>query len=74
MDSFGDYLIQGEPDKADRAKVWKTAIGLQQVDGLIPSSYLIETARQNIEGDITLDEVKQRIDSYYIQHPTKTDE
>ncbi|MCU0375190.1 MAG: hypothetical protein MUF24_07765, partial [Chitinophagaceae bacterium] len=74
MGNFDDYLRQGEPDKAEKAKVWKTAIGLQQVDGLKPSEYLIETAKQNIEGDITIDEVKKRIDSYYQQHPTKTDE
>lgn len=72
MDNFDEYLRQSEPNKAEKAKVWKTAIGLQQVDGLKPSEYLIKTARQNIEGDITIDEVKKRIDSYYQQHPTKT--
>jgi len=74
MENFDEYLRQGEPNKAEKANVWKTAIGLQQVDGLKPSEYLIETAKQNIEGDITIDEVKKRIDSYYQQHPTKTDE
>lgn len=74
MDNFEEYLRQGEPDKAEKAKLWKTAIGLQQVDGLKPSEYLIETAKQNIEGDISIDEVKNRIDSYYQQHPAKTDE
>ena len=74
MDNFEDYLRQGEPNKAEKAKVWKTAIGLQQVDGLKPSNYLIETARQNIEGDITIEEVQKRIDSYYKQHPVKNDE
>lgn len=74
MDNFDEYLRQGEPNKAEKAKVWKTAIGLQQVDGLKPSDYLIETAKQNIEGDITIDEVKQRIDSYYKQHPVQTEE
>lgn len=74
MDNFEEYLRQGEPNKAEKAKVWKTAIGLQQIDGLKPSDYLIETARQNIEGDITIEEVKQRIDNYYKQHPTKTDD
>jgi fido (protein-threonine AMPylation protein) len=69
MENFDEYLRQGEPNKAEKAKVWKTAIGLQQVDGLKPSEYLIETAKQNIEGDITIDEVKKRIDSYYQQHP-----
>ena len=74
MENFDEYLRQGEPNKAEKAKVWKTAIGLQQVDGLKPSEYLIETARQNIEGVITLDEVQKRIDTYYQQHPTKTEE
>jgi fido (protein-threonine AMPylation protein) len=74
MENFDEYLRQGEPNKAEKAKVWKTAIGLQQVDGLKPSDYLIETAKKNIEGEITIDEVKKRIDTYYQQHPTKTDE
>ena len=74
MNNFEEYLRQGEPNKVEKAKVWKTAIGLQQVDGLKPSEYLITTAKQNIEGDITIEEVKKRIDSYYKQLPTKTDE
>jgi fido (protein-threonine AMPylation protein) len=47
---------------------------LQQVDGLKPSGYLIATAKQNIEGDISIEEVKQRIDNYYKQHPVKDTE
>ena len=74
MENFDEYIRQGEPNKAEKAKVWKTAIGLQQVDGLKPSDYLIATARQNIEGYITIQEVKQRIDSYYQQHPVKDTE
>lgn len=74
MGDFEAYLRQGEPDQAEKAKLWKTAIGLQQVDGLTPSDYLIATAKQNIEGDITIEEVKQRIDSYYISKPVKKDE
>ncbi|MCX8481825.1 MAG: Fic family protein [Sediminibacterium sp.] len=72
MHNFDEYLRQGEPKKVEKAKVWKIAIGLQQVDDLKPSEYLIETAKQNIEGNITIDQVKKRIDSYYQQHPTKT--
>jgi fido (protein-threonine AMPylation protein) len=74
MDNFEEYLRQGEPDKAEKAKDWKIAIGLQKVDGLKPSDYLLETAKKNIEGDITIEEVKQRIDSYYKQQPIKNDE
>jgi fido (protein-threonine AMPylation protein) len=65
MTDFEEYIIQGEPDKKEKSLIWQTAIGLQQVDGLKPSAYLIETAKQNIEGDITFDEVKSRIDAYY---------
>ncbi len=72
--NFEEYIRQGEPNKAEKAKVWKTAIGLQQVDGLKPSDYLMATARQNIEGDITIEEVKQLIDSYYHQQTIKNDE
>lgn len=65
MNDFEQYLKQVEPKKYEKAIIWQTAIGLQQVDGLTPSSYLIETAKQNIEGDITFDEVKSQIDTYY---------
>jgi len=60
-----EYIKQGEPDKAQRTKAWETAIGLQDVDGLQPSKYLIETAKQHIEGTIDIDEVKDRINQYY---------
>ena len=62
---FEEYIRQGEPDKKERAQIWRTAIGLQQVDGLETSEYLREVARQHIEGDITLKDVKSLIDSYY---------
>jgi fido (protein-threonine AMPylation protein) len=65
MNDFEEYIRQGEPDKKEKGIIWQTAIGLQQVDGLKPSAYLIETAKQNIEGDITFEEVKNRIDAYY---------
>jgi fido (protein-threonine AMPylation protein)/biotin operon repressor len=74
MDNFEEYIRQGEPNKAEKAKVWKMAIGLQQVDGLKPSDYLIATAKQNIDGDITIEEVKHRIDTYYKQHPAVINE
>lgn len=62
---FESYILQSEPSKQERARLWRAAIGLQQVDGLTPSKYLYETARRNIEGDITIEEAKRLIDSYY---------
>ncbi len=65
MINFEEYIRQGEPSRKKKALIWQTAIGLQDVDGLKPSEYLIENAKENIEGKITIDEVKNRIDSYY---------
>ncbi|MDR1880668.1 MAG: Fic family protein, partial [Tannerellaceae bacterium] len=65
MEEFDEYIRQGDPGKIEKSQIWQTAIGLQQVDGLTPSAYLIETAKENIEGDITFHEVRNRIDSYY---------
>ena len=62
---FDEYLQQGDLQKRERAEVWGVAIGLQAVDGLTPSSYLVETAKRHIEGDISIDEVRNLIDSYY---------
>lgn len=71
MNNFDEYIRQGEPQKREKAQIWQTAIGLQQVDGLTPSAYLIQTAKENIEGDITIEEVKHRIDGYYKQQENK---
>ena len=68
-DPFKKYLRESEPDKAHKGYAWSTAIGLQAVDGLKPSKYLIETAIQNIEGKITMKEVQSLIDSYYEEKP-----
>lgn len=68
---FGEYAHLGEPSIREKSENWQTAIGLQQVDGLQISSYLVETAKKNIEGDITFDEVKERLKSYYLAKPIK---
>lgn len=54
---FDEYIRQGEPAQRERAEAWRVAIGLQAVDGLQVSDYLLELARRNIEGKITIDEV-----------------
>ncbi|MBR3074775.1 MAG: Fic family protein, partial [Bacteroidales bacterium] len=63
---FDQYIRQGEPAQKDRAEAWRVAIGLQAVDGLKTSEYLHQTARKNIEGDITIDEARELIRSYYL--------
>ena len=78
IDPFAEYLISGEPDRAQKAYAWQTAIGLQDVDKIQPSQYLLNTAKDNIEGGIDFDEAKNRIDSYYEENknhqPERTEE
>ena len=70
--SFDEYLRQGEPSQKESAENWKTAIGLQAIDGLQPSAYLIDVAKRNIEGEISLDETRKLIDSYYQSKTVRT--
>lgn len=70
-DDLNVYLRAKEPGRREKAYVWKTAIGLQKVDGLTPSDFLIETAKKNIEGEITLAESRKRIEGYYKSRPVK---
>ena len=70
---LNEYIRQGEPDKVDKSIAWKTAIGLQDVDGLKPSKYLIETAKEHIEGKITISEADKRIYSYYEERQDRSE-
>lgn len=68
---FEEYKKLGEPNKQKKAENWRIAIGLQQVDGLTPSKYLIEIAKENIEGKISIDDAGKQITQYYKKKPTK---
>lgn len=68
-DPFKEYIRQSEPNKRDKGYAWHTAIGLQAVDGLKPSKYLIDTAIKNIEGDISIDEAQELLNTYYEENP-----
>ena len=68
-----EYIKQGEPDKAEKSEAWQTAIGLQAVDGLNTSAYLLDTAKEHIEGRISIDEAQKRIQSYYEQKSDRTE-
>ena len=68
-----NYIRQGEPDKAEKSESWQTAIGLQDVDGLKISEYLLETAKEHIEGKINIDAAQKRIQSYYEERDERRD-
>ena len=65
IEDFDEYIRQGEPSQREAAYAWSTAIGLQAVDGLKVSDYLLELARINIEGEISMEEVDKLLDEYY---------
>ena len=66
------YIRQGEPEQAEKSAAWQTAIGLQAVDGLEPSDYLIETAKEHIAGAIDIKKAQQRIHGYYEARDVRT--
>ena len=68
-----EYIRQGEPGKVEKSEAWQTAIGLQAVDGLNTSAYLLDTAKDHIEGKITIDEAQKRIQNYYKQRSDRTE-
>lgn len=72
-DIFEGYSKEKEPTKYYKSYAWKTAIGLQKVDGLEPSTYLIKTAEKNIKGDISFEDAHELITSYYKENSAKAE-
>lgn len=64
-EDLNEYIKLGEPKLEEKTVAWQTAIGLQAVDGLTTSEYFLETAKENIEGKITIEEANARISNYY---------
>ena len=64
-DPFEEYIKESEPSKRDKSYTWRTAIGLQAVDGLQTSEYLKSAAVRNIEGEISFEDVDALLHSYY---------
>ena len=65
LNEFAGYFEAKEPGRRERADAWATGIGLQAVDGLKPSKFLIRTARRHIEGKITQEEARRILRDYY---------
>ena len=67
LKQFNKYLEQIEPSKQEIANNWKASIGLQAVDGLHVSEFLLDIAKRNIDGEITIDKAIVLIDDHYKQ-------
>ena len=68
-DPFKEYIREVEPAKRDKGYAWHTAIGLQAVDGLKTSEYLVHTAVRSIEGEISFEEANALLQTYYEENP-----
>lgn len=64
-------MKETEPNKRYKGYAWHTAIGLQAVDGLKTSEYLLHTAIRNIEGEISFEEANALLQNYYEENPTR---
>ncbi|MGJ0847758.1 Fic family protein [Tissierella praeacuta] len=57
--------INYKAPKEYRESLWKASFGLQKIDGLKPSDYLIELSKEEINGNKTYAEIKNSLDKYY---------
>ena len=62
---FAEFKDDPDPEVRQRASNWSVAIGLQDVDHLSVSQFLIDTAKRNIRGEITQEEVERLIEEYH---------
>ncbi len=63
---MNEYKVKEYKHKSEEQReYWNAAIGLQDVDSLKPSKYLYELSEQNIQGEITTQEVKEKLTTYY---------
>ena len=66
MEDGENYIIENETtDKNKKQEYWNTGIGLNKVDDLQPSKYLLELSQRNINGELKYYEVEDLLKSYY---------
>lgn len=64
-DPLKKYKNDPDPEKRRRADAWGVGIGLQAVDGLRVSDFLLSVAIRQIEGEITMKEATKLIEEYH---------
>ena len=74
LHEFEEYLRCAPPHKREKGEAWQVAIGLQAVDGLTPSRYLLDTAQRDIEGEISIAEVEALMKTYYESKSFRTED
>jgi len=65
--------IKNEYTPEEKQLYWNFSNGLQAVDGLKPSAYLLEQQSREIAGEIALNDVKANIHKYYALRKEEAD-
>ncbi len=68
-----EYTEEIKPEGYIKQLQWDMAIGLQEVDNLKPSKYLEKLLQENVNGDLSIEQVKNELREYYIEKEQKQD-
>lgn len=68
-----EYTEEIKPGGYIKQLQWDMAIGLQEVDNLKPSKYLEKLVSDNVNGNLTIEQVKNELKEYYIEKEQKQD-
>ena len=68
---WDEFKNAPNPTVRERANSWAMAIGLQDVDHLSVSDFLVETAKRHIRGEITIGDVRRIIEAHYAKGKKK---
>ena len=69
--SVFEYEEKYKSSNYEKQLQWDMAIGLQEIDNLKPSKYLEKLLEENIEDNLTIEEVEKELREYYIEKENK---
>lgn len=69
--SVNEYEEEYKTSNYLKQQEWDMAIGLQKVDNLTPSKYLEKLVSNNIDGNLTIEDVEKELRQYYSQKGNK---
>lgn len=74
MDEITYDKVEDEKSSKVKQLYWNIAFGLQEVDGLKPSKYMVKLSEEHIEGKKTYQQVQKEITSYYEKNKDNHDD
>ena len=74
MDEVSYTQVEDEKDSTTKRLYWDIAFGLQDVDRLKPSKYMVSLSEEHIKGNKSYKEVYEEITSYYKKNQNNHDD